>query len=324
MSGSCRLSGPGPPSSAAWRALLLVCATVLLAPGFAWAQADPDRLRAAKELVFDKKHAEARAAWEQILATAGGTEAETAAYWVARCSESLGESERALREYAQFLDRRPADRALAEEARTSRVGLAAKLVKAGQRQHLAVLTGALTDPSKTVRYYAALQLSGLGKETGAPALPVLKDILANEKDDDLVERAKLALLRLDPRALADARPTPRSAPAPAALAAPAVPAAPGAPRAKAAPAPRAPAASRATWIRVRVYEKGEKQPEVSINLPLGLAELVFKSLPDEARSELRRKGIDSDNFWDRLMQLGPSEILSIEGEDGERVQIWLE
>jgi tetratricopeptide (TPR) repeat protein len=320
MNGS---SGLTLPSPGGWCHRLLVVVALLGMAGQASAEADPERLRAAKELVFDKKYAEARAAWQQILASAPGAEAENAAYWVARCSESLGESERALREYAQFLDRRPADRTLAEEARTSRVGLAAKLVKAGQRQHLAVLTGALTDPSKTVRYYAALQLSGLGKETGAPALPVLKDILANEKDDDLVERAKLALLRLDPRALAE----PRSALAPSvppAPAAPAVPAAPAAPRAKAAPAPRAPAAGRATWIRVRVYEKGEKQPEVSINLPLGLAELVFKSLPDDARSELRRKGIDADNFWDRLMQLGPSEILSIEGEDGERVQIWLE
>ncbi|HEY6549409.1 MAG TPA: HEAT repeat domain-containing protein [Vicinamibacteria bacterium] len=304
------------------RPLFFACVMVLIAHGSAWAQADPDRLRAAKELVFDKKHAEARAAWEQVLATASGAEAETAAYWVARCSENLGESERALREYARFLDRRPADRALAEEARTSRVGLAAKLVKAGQRQHLAVLTAALTDPSKTVRYYAALQLAGLGKEQGAPALPVLKDILAHEKDDDLVERAKLALLRLDPRALAEKQPEPRPAAKPQALV-PAAPAAPPAPPAKAAPRPLAPG-SRATWIRVRVYEKGEKQPEVSINLPLGLAELVFKSLPDDARSELRRKGIDADNFWDRLMQLGPSEILSIEGQDGERVQIWLE
>ena len=132
----------------------------------AGAQPDPDRLRAAKELVFDKKYAEARAAWQQILATAQGADAETAAYWVARCSESLGENERALREYGQFLDRKPADRTLAEEARTSRIGLAPELVKAGQRQHLGVLTAALSDPSKTVRYYAALQLSGLGKDAG--------------------------------------------------------------------------------------------------------------------------------------------------------------
>ena len=54
-----------------------------------------------------------------------------------------------------------------------------------------MLTAALSDPGKTVRYYAALQLAGLGKELGMPALPVLKEIVAREKDDDLVERAKL-------------------------------------------------------------------------------------------------------------------------------------
>jgi hypothetical protein len=285
-------------------ALLLALATAVPV----WAETDPDRLRAAKELVFDKKYAEARAAWQQILAGATGGEADAAAYWVARCSESLGESERALREYAQFLDRRPADRALAEEARTSRVGLAAKLVKAGERQHLAVLTGALSDPSKTVRYYAAFQLSGLGKEMGAPALGVLKEILANEKDEDLVERAKLGVLRLDPGALAETR---RAAPPRSAVASP-------------PPAPKGSPAARAAWIRVRIYERGSKQPKVSVNLPVALAELVYKSLPDDARRELKLKGYDPGNFWDGLMKLGPTEILTIEGEDGERVQIWLE
>jgi hypothetical protein len=292
----------------------LFLATAL--PALALAQPGPERLRAAKELVFDKKHAEARTAWQQILASATGSDAETAAYWVARCSESLGESERALREYGQFLDQRPKDPALAEEARTSRIGLAAKLVKAGQRQHQAVLTSALADSNKTVRYYAALQLSGLDKELGAPAVPVLKEILAKETDDDLIERAKLGLLRQDPKALAEPAARPAT---------PAVPAPRSPDRAvPKAPAPRASASERASWIRVRVYEKGSKQPEVSINLPLGLAELVFKSLPDSARRELRSEGIDADNFWDRLIKLGPAEILSIEGKDGERVQIWLE
>jgi hypothetical protein len=280
-------------------AIALAALVVLAAAASGTAETDPDRLRAAKELVFDKKHQEAREAWTRILETARGADAETAAYWVARCSESLGENERALREYGQFLDKKPADRALAQEARTSRVALATKLVKAGARTHLSVLSAALADADRTVRYYAALQLSSLGRETGAPAIPVLKEILAQEKDEDLVERAKLGLLRLDPKALA-------------------------APRAAASAAPRPSPAARATWIKVRVYEKGAKQPEVSINLPLGLAELVFKSLPETARRELREEGIDAENFWDRLLKLGPSEILSIEGKDGERVQIWLE
>ena len=274
---------------------------LLTAAAPAFAQAEADRLRAAKELVFDKKYAEARTAWQQILTAASGSEAETAAYWVARCSESLGENERALREYGQFLDKKPADGTLAEEARTSRVGLATKLVRAGQPQNLAVLKATLSDPSKTVRYYTALQLASLGKDAGLAALPVLKEIVAREKDEDLVERAKIAILRLDPSALAKAAPAP-------------------APLPSTAPAPARPA----SWIRVRIYEKGGKDPQVSINLPMGLAELVYKSLPDDARRDLKLKGYDADNFWDRLKKLGPTEILSIDGKDGERVQIWLE
>jgi hypothetical protein len=52
--------------------------------------------------------------------------------------------------------------------------------------------------------------------------------------------------------------------------------------------------------------------------------LVFKSLPDEARDTLRRKGYDADNFWSRLEQLGPTEIVPINGDSGERIQIWTE
>ncbi len=127
-------------------------------------------------------------------------------------------------------------------------------------------------------------------------MPVLKEILAQEKDEDLVERAKLALLRVDPAALTQAT---------------------------ASPAPRRPA-RQATWIRVRIYEKGSSRASVSINLPVGLAELLFKSLPDDARAELRRKGYDAGSFWERLKQTGPADILTIEGDAGQRVQVWIE
>ncbi len=180
------------------------------------------------------------------------------------------------------------------------MSLAARLYKTGHRQHLPILKEALDDPSRTVRYFAALQLPTLGCDVGRPALPVLKRILAEEKDEDLIDRAKLALLRCDPTSLA---PSPGPAPAP--------------------PLARTPARA-ASWIRVRIYHKGAAKPQVSVNLPVGLAEFVFKSLPEDARAELRRKGYDADNFWDRLKKLGPTEIISIEGDEGERVQIWLE
>jgi hypothetical protein len=268
---------------------------MLLAPQAAFPQADAEKLRAAKALFFDREYAQAREAWQAVRA-AGGSEAKTALYWIARCSESLGESERALDEYGRFLAARPSDRTLVEEAKTSRVALAVKLNKRGRSGHLALAREALTDDSRTVRYFAALQMASLGPDAGRPAVPVLKEILANERDDDLVERAKLALLRVDREALAEAAPVQH----------------------------RGAGARETSWIRVRIYEKGASSPHVSINLPVALAELVFKSLPDDALADLRREGYDAGRFWERLKKTGPTEILTIEGEDGGRIQVWIE
>jgi hypothetical protein len=271
-------------------ALALACCVL---PAAARAQADAEALRQAKALFFDRQYEEARAAWQGILDTGG---APDALYWVARSSDSLGESERALAEYGRFLAGRPADRALAEEAKTSRIALAVKLAKAGAPAHAKIAREGLTDPNRTVRYFAALQLASLGPELGKPAVPVLQEILAKEKDDDLVERAKLALLRVDRNAL------PAAAPAPSAK----------------------PSGRAAAWVRVRIYERGESKPRVAINLPVALADLVFKALPDEAMADLRKEGYDARSFWEALRKTGPAEILTIEGKDGERIQVWLE
>jgi tetratricopeptide (TPR) repeat protein len=261
-----------------------------------------EQLKSAKALFFDGKYAEARQAWDSVRAASGrGADAQAALYWIARCSEKLGEHERALEEYAAFVAARPADKALLEEARTSRVGLAARLYKAGRRQHAQVLTAALADPSRTVRYYAALQVAGLDEAMARPAVPVLREIVKTEKDPDLVERAKLALLRVDPGALRDLaadRPY--------------------------APSPGTPRTARAGWIKVRITEKGASTAKVSITLPFALAELVFKSLPEDALRDLRAKGMDADNFWRKLRDMGPTDVIDIEGDDGGHIRIWTE
>jgi hypothetical protein len=258
-----------------------------------------EQLRSAKALFFDGKYAEARQAWEAVRASARGAQATAALYWIARCSEKLGERERALREYEAFLAARPADRTLVEEARTSRVGIAARLYKAGQKQHALVLKAALGDASRTVRYYAALQMAGLGPEIARPAVPVLLDIIKTEKDEDLVERAKLALLRADPSALT------------------------GVPDDRLRTA-AAPPARKAGWIKVRITEKGASSAKVSLTMPFALAELVFKSLPDEALRELKSEGYDAENFWRKLREMGPTDVIDIEGDKGERIRIWIE
>jgi hypothetical protein len=261
------------------------------------AQPDPEALRQAKALYFDRQYAEARAAWQGVLDTGGVKDAPAAPYWIARCSESLGESERALGEYGRYLATRPSDRALAEEAKTSRVSLAVKLAKEGQPVHTRIALDGLNDVSRTVRYFAALQVATLGPEQGKAAVPVLKEILAKEKDEDLVERAKLALLKVDRSALPPPAPMP----------------------------PRPPSRGQAaTWVHIRIYEKGQSKPNVAINLPVALADLVFKALPDSAVADLRKEGYDARLFWEAVKKTGPAEILTVEGKDGERIQVWLE
>ena len=154
------------------------------------------------------------------------------------------------------------------------MGLASRLYKAGAKQHLGILTDALADPARTVRYFAALQLSTLGP-AGHPAVPVLKKIVAEEKDEDLVERAKLGLLRLEPGALG----------------------ATGAP-------PSSGLRASAGWIRVRIYEKGDAKPKVSVNLPVALAEMVFKSLPDVGQGRAQAKGLRRRQFLGPAAQAG--------------------
>ena len=72
--------------------LVALALAALVSPAAALAQADAERLRAAKELFFDRNSGEAREAWQAVAASGRGADAQAALYWVARCSESLGES----------------------------------------------------------------------------------------------------------------------------------------------------------------------------------------------------------------------------------------
>jgi hypothetical protein len=271
----------------------------LLATAPARGESDPATLAKAKALYFDRDYGAAREAWQAVVA-GGGRDAEAARYWIARCSEELKEAQRALAEYDEFLAGRPSDRTLVEEAKTSRVALAVRMAKAGDAPRAAIARDALRDPSRTVRYFAALQLASLGPQTGRPAVPVLLEIVDREPDEDLVERAKLALMRVDRDALARAQ---------------------GARPAREAPRT---GAREARWVRVRIFEKGSAGPKLAINLPVALAELVFKSLPEDAVADLRKEGYDAATFWHKLKALGPAEILTVEGDEGERIQVWLE
>ena len=266
-------------------------------------------LTEAKELFFDRKYEESRAKWAEIAATKGAS-SEAATYWIARCSESLGDNERAFREYGAFLDLPPGDARLAEEAEISRIGLATKLTRAGKAGFLTAVIRSLGDDRAAVRYFGALQVGSLPNLTDArKATSVLKEIVTASKDPALVDRAKLQLLRIEPKSVSEApavrsaRPTPtpaRSVKGPQ------------------DPEPR----GQARLLRIRIT-KGGKQT-VAVTVPFSLAEFVFGSLPEATKRGLELKGYDAEGFWKRLRSLNIRDVISIVGDDGETIEVWVE
>jgi hypothetical protein len=52
--------------------------------------------------------------------------------------------------------------------------------------------------------------------------------------------------------------------------------------------------------------------------------MLFQSLPESAKEDLRRDGYDAEKLWEKMRALGPTEILTVEGDDGGKIQIWME
>ena len=200
--------------------------------------------------------------------------------------------------------RAPRTATLVEEARTSRVGLAARLYKAGQQAaRRRSCSEALADPSSTVRYYAALQLAGLGPEMArARGAGAAGDRARRRRTTTSWSGRSWPCCGVDPAALT------------------------GVPddRGRASARRAAPRARRA-GSRCASPRRARAAPKVSITMPFALAELVFKSLPDEALRELRSEGLRRGELLaEARASMGPTEVIDIEGDDGERIQIWIE
>ena len=45
---------------------------------------------------------------------------------------------------------------------------------------------------------------------------------------------------------------------------------------------------------------------------------------EDALRDLRLKGYRAENFWEKLKQMGPTDIIEIVGDEGEKIRIWIE
>ena len=259
---------------------------------FAHAQPDEKLFMEAKILIFDKEWKKAQEKLEQLIDEYPDSRwFSQAMFYRAKCLEEQGGKERdALRAYQDYIERKDRSKSLTEDAETDIIDLAYKLYEKGRRSYLSEIEERLTHSNRIVRYIAAIVLSQVeDKKAAAKAVPVLEEIIQKEKDNELRDRAKIALLRIDPDALKDLEDEMPE--------------------------------RRALLLKIRVWKHGKLT--LKINIPWALADLALGSMSEEERAEMREEGYDLDTITKTLMEEGG--IIHIENpEEGTVIKIWIE
>lgn len=267
-------------------AFLLVC---FLAVGMA-AEAGLDAFEKAKVLIFDKQWADALKQLDEVINKCAESRYYAAAlFYRGKCQEELGTKKQALESYEEFV-RNSGSSNLAEEAQISIIDLSAELYQAGEKNYLQKMAELLNHENRVVSYYAAFKLSYLpDRKIAARALPVLQTILDKEKDEELRDRAKIAVMRIDPSRLKGMDQQNREL--------------------------------TGKMLKIRIFDKNNAEGKVALNIPLALADLALKSLSQEQKRSLQKQGHNLDEILTQLTAKG----MKIDIRDKDSViQIWVE
>jgi hypothetical protein len=179
---------------------------VFILHAYAHAQPDERLFQEAKILIFDKEWKKAQEKLEKLLDEYPESPwFSQAMFYRAKCLKEQRDKERdALNAYQDYLERKDRSRSLSEDAEKDIIEVAYKLYQKGRRSYLSEIEKRLSHSNRVVRYVAAIVLSQVeDKKAAAKAVPVLEEIIQKERDDELRDRAKIALLRIDPDVLKD-------------------------------------------------------------------------------------------------------------------------
>jgi hypothetical protein len=254
------------------------------------AEAGLEPFEKAKVLIFDKQWAAALTQLDEVINKyADSRYYATALFYRGKCQEELGAKKQALESYEKFVKNSGSSN-LAEEARISIIDLAALFYQAGEKTYLQKILDLLSFKNKVVSYYAAFKLSYLpDRKIAGRALPVLQTILDDEKDEELRDRAKIAIMRIDPARLKAMDHQDKSL--------------------------------TEKMLKIRIYEKNNSGGNVSLNIPLALADLALKALSDDEKRKLQKEGYSLDDILNQLTVKG----MKIDIQDKNSViQIWVE
>jgi tetratricopeptide (TPR) repeat protein len=264
-----------------------------LSPAFGQTAKPEEKLmQEAKVLLFDGKWDEALDRLETFLRVYPATAlAPQALFYKAKVLSNLdGREPEAISTFQDYLRTKDRNPSLTEESEITLIDLAYELYSRGNRSYLKEIENRLTNPNSVVRYYAAFKMSYFKDKTqAAKALPVLKSIFKDESDPELRDRAKIALLRVDPEAL-EAVGQEKSSP------------------------------SRAKLLRIEVSEAG--RPKVKVSIPWALADLAIQAIPSREKQMLRQKGYDLDRIFKELERT-KSSIIEI-SEEKTLIKIWID
>ena len=272
---------------------LFICLVSLSLQLNARDQTDEKLFKEAKILIFDKEWKRAQEILEKLISDFPESRwYQLALFYKAKClQEQEGKEKEAIDAYKDYVQLKDPNRGLAEESEISIIDLASELYKAGKKPYLNEIENRLSSSNKVIKYYSAVKLSYIkDKKIAARGLPVLKEIINKERDDELRDRAKIAMLRVDPQALKDFEEERYE--------------------------------KRAVIFKIKVYEKETNKTRFSLNIPWALADLVFGAIGEEEKALIRERGYDLDRIRDELTKLRGSVIV-IEG-DKITIKMWID
>lgn len=254
---------------------------------------EPDEklFQEAKILLFDKKWDAAKEKLDELLERFPESPLYSQAiFYRAKCLEGQeGKELEALENYQRYIRLKKRNKSLTEEAEISIIDLAFKLYEKGKGAFLKEIEKRLSHSNKVIRYYAAFKLSyAKDKKIAEAGIPILKEIVRKETDDELRDRAKIAILRVNPNALKDFEEERYE--------------------------------KRAMILKIRVYKNGKQQ--VSINIPWALADLALSAIEEKDRAVLKKKGYDLDRIIKELTEF-KGNIIEIE-DQGTIIKIWID
>lgn len=260
---------------------------------YAGMQPDEELFYEARILFLDMKWKKAQKKLDELLEKYPNSRwFSRALYWKAKClQEQEGKELEALDTYKSYARRNDRTKILIEEAEVAIIDLASKLYNKGKRSYLKEIEKRLSHSNRVIKYYAAFELSYVkDKRVAAKAVPVLKKILESESDDRLRDKAKIALLRIDPSALKDFEEKRYE--------------------------------RKIAVLKIRIYKKGQTKPEVKINIPWALADLALRAISEENKVMINEEGYDLDSLRKRLLEYR-GEIIRFEDKD-TIIEIWID